>query len=101
MSMKDESCAPENETGGAVESSAPENEIAGMAESCAPENETIDAVIIETDVTPDNCPSQEDIAALAYSYWEARGFQGGSPEEDWLRAEQELLSGRPSRRIEV
>jgi hypothetical protein len=34
--------------------------------------------------------SQERIASLAYSYWEARGFQGGSPEEDWLRAEQEL-----------
>jgi hypothetical protein len=35
-------------------------------------------------------PSQEAIAQLAYSYWEARGCQGGSPEEDWLRAEQEL-----------
>ena len=32
----------------------------------------------------------EQIAHLAYSYWEARGYQGGSPEEDWLRAEQEL-----------
>ncbi|MCC6862227.1 MAG: DUF2934 domain-containing protein [Bryobacterales bacterium] len=29
------------------------------------------------------------IARLAYSYWEARGYQGGSPEEDWFRAEQE------------
>src|SRR4051794_9234853 len=35
--------------------------------------------------------TQEDIAALAYSYWEARGYHGGSPEEDWLRAERELL----------
>lgn len=35
-------------------------------------------------------PNQEAIARLAYSYWEARGCQGGSPEEDWLRAEQEL-----------
>lgn len=32
----------------------------------------------------------EEIAALAYSYWEARGCQGGSPEEDWFRAELEL-----------
>jgi len=38
-------------------------------------------------------PSQEEIAALAFSYWEARGCQGGSPEEDWLRAEQQLRSG--------
>lgn len=34
--------------------------------------------------------SAETIAALAYSYWQARGCMGGSPEEDWLRAEQEL-----------
>ena len=33
---------------------------------------------------------QEAVAILAYSYAEARGFVGGSPEEDWLRAEQEL-----------
>lgn len=30
------------------------------------------------------------IAALAYSYWEARGRTGGSPQGDWYRAEQEL-----------
>lgn len=35
-------------------------------------------------------PAHADIARLAYSYWEARGFQGGSPEEDWLRAEVEI-----------
>jgi hypothetical protein len=35
-------------------------------------------------------PAAEQIAHLAYSYWEARGGQGGSPEEDWLRAEQQL-----------
>lgn len=37
-------------------------------------------------------PSREDIARLAYSYWEARGCQGGSPEEDWVRAERELAA---------
>ena len=36
-------------------------------------------------------PTRHDIALLAYSYWENRGYQGGSPEEDWLRAEAELL----------
>jgi hypothetical protein len=35
-------------------------------------------------------PSHEKVAELAYLYWEARGYQGGCPEEDWLRAEQEL-----------
>jgi len=43
----------------------------------------------ETIVT-DRELSHEEIARLAYSLWEARGCQGGSPEEDWLRAEQEL-----------
>jgi len=33
----------------------------------------------------------EDIARLAYSYWETRGCPFGSPEEDWFRAEMELL----------
>ena len=36
-------------------------------------------------------PTRDEIALLAYSYWENRGYQGGSPEEDWLRAEAELL----------
>jgi len=35
-------------------------------------------------------PTHEDVAALAYSYWVARGYQGGTAEEDWLRAEREL-----------
>ncbi len=35
-------------------------------------------------------PTYDDISQQAYLYWEARGYQGGSPEEDWLRAEQEL-----------
>ena len=34
---------------------------------------------------------RERIALLAYSYWETRGCRGGSPEEDWFRAERELL----------
>ena len=36
--------------------------------------------------------TREQIAILAYSYWEKRGYRGGSPEEDWLRAERELRS---------
>ena len=38
--------------------------------------------------------TREDIAQLAYSYWEARGYQGGSPWEDWFRAERELKEKR-------
>jgi hypothetical protein len=37
-----------------------------------------------------SAPEHEQIARLAYSYWQARGCSQGSPEEDWLRAEAEL-----------
>jgi hypothetical protein len=37
-----------------------------------------------------NGATREAISKLAYSYWEGRGFQGGSAEEDWLRAEAEI-----------
>jgi hypothetical protein len=33
---------------------------------------------------------QEAIARLAYFYWEERGCQNDSPDEDWFRAEAEL-----------
>jgi len=35
--------------------------------------------------------SREEIEQLARSYWAARGYQDGNAEQDWLRAEQELL----------
>ncbi|MFL6450278.1 MAG: DUF2934 domain-containing protein [Bryobacteraceae bacterium] len=38
--------------------------------------------------------SPEEIAHLAYSYWEARGFSHGLADEDWIRAEAELLARR-------
>src|SRR3954465_1165981 len=37
-------------------------------------------------------PTYQEIAALAFSYWEARGCQGGSADEDWRRAEAELFA---------
>jgi hypothetical protein len=36
----------------------------------------------------------QDIATLAFSYWEQRGFSGGSPQADWFRAERELRSAQ-------
>jgi hypothetical protein len=53
----------------------------------AEDRETADAV---QSAAPVDGPAHEEVAALAYSYWEARGRQGGSPEEDWLRAVEEL-----------
>jgi hypothetical protein len=36
--------------------------------------------------------SPEEVAHLAYSYWAARGFTHGMADEDWIRAEAELLA---------
>jgi hypothetical protein len=36
-------------------------------------------------------PPREEIERLARSYWAARGYNDGYAEQDWLRAEQELL----------
>jgi hypothetical protein len=36
-------------------------------------------------------PTREEIERLAKSYWEARGCQDGYAEQDWARAEKELL----------
>jgi hypothetical protein len=39
--------------------------------------------------------SRGTIASIAYGYWESRGYQGGDPVADWIRAEQEYNSRRP------
>jgi hypothetical protein len=53
-------------------------------------------VTLETTTPPcsDRMPEYEAIALLAYSYYEGRGYQGGSPEEDWFRAEQQLKTDK-------
>jgi Protein of unknown function (DUF2934) len=47
------------------------------------------AVKKQTAVAP-AAPSREEIARLAEKFWAERGRPEGSPEQDWLRAEQEL-----------
>jgi hypothetical protein len=39
-------------------------------------------------------PTHEQIAVRAYSFFIERGWRHGNDEEDWLRAEQELLARR-------
>jgi hypothetical protein len=36
-------------------------------------------------------PSREEIARLAQQFWAERGHQDGLAEQDWLRAERELV----------
>ena len=43
-----------------------------------------------TAAKPAALPTHDEIARLAEKYWADRGHPHGSPEEDWLRAEEEL-----------
>jgi len=38
--------------------------------------------------------NQDDVALRAYNYAKERGFQGGSENEDWLRAERDVQHQR-------
>ena len=50
----------------------------------APKTKVVDVVASRT-------PSYAEIAQLAERYWAERGWQDGYAEQDWLRAERELL----------
>jgi hypothetical protein len=58
-----------------------------MAASPAPETALPNPAVQSQDTI-----SREEIARLAYSYWESRGFTHGLADEDWIRAEAELLA---------
>jgi hypothetical protein len=45
-------------------------------------------------IMPDTVRSQETIRARAYELYENRGREPGQAEQDWFRAEQEILNQR-------
>lgn len=65
--------------------------------TASPRRRSAGAIVRRTKppVSPGAAPDPADVARLAYSYWESRGGNGGSAEEDWLRAEQELRQRLP------
>jgi hypothetical protein len=58
--------------------------------TATPKMSKVGAEVAAAGQTP-RVPTHAEIAALAWSFWEARGFQGGSPEDDWFQAEQQLM----------
>jgi hypothetical protein len=74
--------AVEGETGSAVKA-APKTAAKTRAKVAA-KTEAVDIAASRT-------PSYEEIAQLAERYWAERGWQDGYAEQDWLRAERELL----------
>ena len=83
MPKKSNSASEPMLSGGAAPARARKHAPAKRKTNPAVENSPSTEVVSKT-------PTLEEIAQLAYSYWESRGYQGGSPEEDWLRAEQEI-----------
>jgi len=60
------------------------------------------AIADDSDKRVDEEQKHEMIANLAYSFAEERGFEGGDPTEDWLRAEsaiEQTLAGEQESRI--
>ncbi len=55
-------------------------------------DEPAEPALVSAADAPVAAPAHEAVAALAYSFWVARGYQGGSPEEDWLNAEKQLAA---------
>ena len=45
----------------------------------------------QRDISP---ARQREISELAYQLWLSRGFQKGSPQEDWMRAQREVCRHR-------
>jgi hypothetical protein len=65
--------------------------MAGMARTTPVSTGTLAKA--ETTTTIQTPLDRDRIEQLAYTYWEARqGQDGGSAEEDWLRAEESLLA---------
>jgi hypothetical protein len=68
-----------------------------MTHSCArPQANRVHRDAWKGPVVATRPPSHEEIAQLAYAYWETGGRRHGCSEEDWFRAERKLLGRRTS-----
>jgi hypothetical protein len=85
----------------ASEAASPEIEVT-VVEPVMVVEEIMEPVILvaapEPDATaapePVALDAREEIARIAYGFWEARGRSGGDPLEDWVRAETEYFRNR-------
>jgi len=59
-------------------------------EIAVPEQATNTAKASQTPASIEIHPLKEEIAAVAYSLWRARGCPEGTPDEDWFNAEKAL-----------
>ena len=77
----------------------PKRSKAAPAKSPPVTRQTRERIVLKTTPAPqDPHFSHEEIARLAYSYWEARQSPHPSAEDDWFRAERELRARAPGDR---
>ena len=75
---------------------SPERSKAASAKSPTVTRRARKRIIAKTAPAPqDPHVTHEEIARLAYSYWEARQSPHPSAEDDWFRAERELHARTP------
>ena len=63
---------------------------ARLKKAAAKPRATKEPAVVHAAAPPGPRITHEEIARLAYSYWEARQSPHGSAEDDWFRAEREL-----------
>ncbi len=62
-------------------------------QSTIPDQDSVRHGVTNAQIVPTDASSiEEEIRRRAYGLWEERGRPDGTPDEDWLRAERELLS---------
>ncbi len=64
--------------------------VATRAKSAAPKAASAKSKSSESSAKLSRKPSHEEISSLAHHFFEQRGRQHGSHEQDWLQAEQAL-----------
>jgi hypothetical protein len=68
---------------------------AGAAKKATPKNAAPKKIVAKKKTVAEQVtaatPSREEIARLAQQFWAERGHQDGLAEQDWLRAERELM----------
>ncbi len=77
-----------------TQETAPANEIQSAPEVNAPAGKAAAAAVGSNSMQEQPRVTHEEIARLAHAYSVERGNGHGSPVDDWVRAERELLSRR-------
>lgn len=61
-----------------------------VAKQRTPGTDSVESAVRSTSSPASLAANSEDIAALAFQLWQARGCPYGSPDIDWFQAEEQL-----------